>query len=244
MDCSNKRFDGRELDQLRDIRITTGFIKYPEGSVLIESGDTRVICNASVIEGAPKYVEEGSGWVTAEYSMLPRATKERSSRDISKLKISPRSAEIQRLIGRALRSVVDMKALGPYTITVDCDVIQADGGTRTASITGGFIALCLACRKMVKQGLIPASPIRNHVAAISVGIVKDVPMLDLCYVEDSGADVDFNVIMTDKGDFVELQGTGEGRPFTEDEYAEMLKLARKGIAELVEMQRDALGGEF
>ena len=238
-----KRIDGRNCDQLRPVKITTGFVDYAEGSVLIECGHTKVLCCASVEQGAPRHVPEGTGWVTAEYSMLPRANRERSRRDVSKLKLSPRSAEIQRLIGRSLRSAVDMAALGDHTITIDCDVIQGDGGTRTASVTGGFIALALACRKMVEEGWIPENPIRRCVAAVSAGIVGDVPMLDLCYEEDSHAMVDLNCVMDEAGRLIELQGTGEGRSFTVEEQQALVGLCAGGIATLIARQKEILGGK-
>ena len=237
------RIDGRENNQLRPVKITTGFVDYAEGSVLIECGHTKVLCCASVEQGAPRHVPEGTGWVTAEYSMLPRANRERSRRDVSKLKLSPRSAEIQRLIGRSLRAAVDMAALGDHTITIDCDVIQGDGGTRTASVTGGFIALALACRKMVEEGWIPENPIRRCVAAVSAGIVGDVPMLDLCYEEDSHAMVDLNCVMDEEGRLIELQGTGEGRSFTIEEQQELVRLCAGGIETLIAKQKEILGGK-
>ena len=237
------RIDGRNCDQLRPVKITTGFVEYAEGSVLIECGHTKVLCCASVEQGAPRHVPEGTGWVTAEYSMLPRANRERSRRDVSKLKLSPRSAEIQRLIGRSLRSAVDMAALGDHTITIDCDVIQGDGGTRTASVTGGFIALALACRKMVEEGWITKNPIRRCVAAVSAGIVGDVPMLDLCYEEDSHAMVDLNCVMDEAGRLIELQGTGEGRSFTVEEQQALVGLCAGGIATLIAKQKEILGGK-
>jgi len=237
------RVDGRNDDQLRPVKITTGFIEYPEGSVLIEWGNTKVICNASVEERVPPFLKDsGKGWITAEYSMLPRATQTRTPRDIGKLKLSGRSAEIQRLIGRALRSVAQLDKLGERTITIDCDVIQADGGTRCASITGGFCALALALDKLKKQGLIDSIPLRSHVAAVSVGIVGGRPLCDLCYVEDSGGEVDFNFIMDEKGNIIELQGTGEERPFSKDELDAMYLMAGKAIAQLTEMQKKALEG--
>ena len=236
------RIDGRKLDQLRPVKITTGFVDYAEGSVLIDCGHTKVLCCASVEQGAPRHVPEGTGWVTAEYSMLPRANRERSRRDISKLKLSPRSAEIQRLIGRSLRAAVDMEALGDYTITIDCDVLQGDGGTRTASVTGGFIALALACRKMVAEGWITENPIRRCVAAVSAGIVGDAPMLDLCYEEDSHAMVDLNCIMDEEGRLIEIQGTGEGRSFTIEEQQELVSLCAGGIRQLIAKQKEILGG--
>lgn len=235
------RQDGRENGQLRPIKITTGFIEYPEGSVLIEWGGTKVICNASVEEKVPPFLlGSGKGWITAEYSMLPRATNTRSSRDINKLKLSGRSAEIQRLIGRALRSVADLESLGERMITIDCDVIQADGGTRCASITGGFCALVLALEKLRQEGLLTAIPLRSHVAAVSVGIVGGEPLCDLCYVEDSGGEVDFNFIMNDSGDIIELQGTGEERPFSKTELDGMYKMALEAVRELVKVQKEAL----
>ena len=237
------RIDGRNFDQLRPVKITTGFVDYAEGSVLIECGHTKVLCCASVEQGAPRHVPEGTGWVTAEYSMLPRANRERSRRDVSKLKLSPRSAEIQRLIGRSLRAAVDMAALGDHTITIDCDVIQGDGGTRTASVTGGFIALALACRKMVEEGWIAENPIRRCVAAVSAGIVGDAPMLDLCYEEDSHAMVDLNCVMDEEGRLIELQGTGEGRSFTIEEQQELVRLCAGGIETLIATQKEILGGK-
>jgi len=237
-----ERNDGRKVDQLREINFIKDFTKYAEGSVLIECGNTKVICNATVEEKVPPFKKEsGEGWVTAEYSMLPRATATRNSRDINKLKQNQRSVEIQRLIGRALRAAVDFKKLGERTITVDCDVIQADGGTRTASITGGFAALAIACKKLVEAGLIEESPIKTTVSAISVGIVDGVPMLDLCYEEDSRADVDMNIIMTGEGNFVEVQGTGENGTFSMDELTKLIELAKKGNEELKNMQLSVIG---
>ena len=238
------RIDGRDYDQLRPVIITPGFADYAEGSVLIQCGHTKVLCCASVEQGAPRHVPEGTGWVTAEYSMLPRANRERSKRDISKLKLSPRSAEIQRLIGRSLRAAVDLNALGDHTITIDCDVIQGDGGTRTASVTGGFIALALACRKMVEEGWIGRNPITGFVAAVSAGIVADRALLDLCYEEDSAAMVDLNCVMNDRGELIELQGTGEGRAFTLAEQQELVGLCAGGIRQLIEKQKDILGGHI
>ena len=236
------RINSRKENELRPVKITTNFVDFAEGSVLIECGRTKVLCCASVEDGAPRHVPEGSGWVTAEYSMLPRANRERSRRDVSKLKLSPRSAEIQRLIGRSLRAAVDLEALGERTITVDCDVIQGDGGTRTASVTGGFIALAMACGKLVESGAAERSPIKNYVAAVSAGIVEDVPLLDLCYEEDSHAMVDLNCVMNDRGELIELQGTGEGRGFTVAEQRELVELCRGGIAQLIEKQKEILGG--
>ena len=237
------RQDGRAFDELRPIKITPDFVKFAEGSCLIQCGDTMVLCCASVEDRVPPHVPEGTGWVTAEYSMLPRANRERSRRDISKLKLSPRSAEIQRLIGRSLRAAVDLTKLPDLTITVDCDVIQGDGGTRTASVTGGFIALALACRKLVADGVLASSPIRHQVAAVSAGIVDEQPMLDLCYEEDSSAQVDLNCVMNDDGQLIELQGTGEGRAFTVDEQLRLVDLCQKGIRELMAKQRAVLEGQ-
>ena len=236
------RIDGRAADQLRPVEIIPNINKFAEGSCLIRCGNTHVLCCASVEERTPPHVPEGEGWVTAEYSMLPRANRERSKRDISKLKLSPRSAEIQRLIGRSLRACVDMKKLGERTITVDCDVLQGDGGTRTASVTGGFVALSYALYKLVADGVLPEMPLTTCVAAVSAGIVGEEPMLDLCYEEDSRAQVDLNCVMTGEGNLVELQGTGEGRPFTIEEQRALVDLCAKGIKELQAIQRQVLGG--
>ena len=236
------RQDGRAYDELRPIKITTDFVKFPEGSCLIECGDTKVLCCASIEEKTPPHVAEGEGWVTAEYSMLPRANRERSKRDISKLKLSPRSAEIQRLVGRSLRAAVDMKALGERTINIDCDVLQGDGGTRTASVTGGFVALALACRKLVEEGDLGATPIRHFVTGVSAGIVDEQALLDLRYSEDSRAQVDLNCVMNELGEIIELQGTGEGRAFTLTEQQELVRLCAKGNRELLKIQKEALGG--
>lgn len=237
-----ERIDGRSNDSLRPVTITRNYIKYPEGSVLIEMGDTKVLCNATIEESVPPFKKgSGTGWVTAEYSMLPRATSTRNKRDINKLKMNQRSVEIQRLIGRALRAAIDLDSLGERSITIDCDVIQADGGTRTASITGGFVALYDACQKLVDNGLLSKTPIKNFVSAISVGIVNGEPILDLCYIEDSGADVDMNIIMTDEGKFVEVQGTGEEGTFSFDELNELIKLGQKGNSELIKLQKKSLG---
>ena len=235
------RQDGRAYDELRPIKITTDFVKFPEGSCLIECGDTKVLCCASIEEKTPPHVAEGEGWVTAEYSMLPRANRERSKRDISKLKLSPRSAEIQRLVGRSLRAAVDMKALGERTINIDCDVLQGDGGTRTASVTGGFVALALACRKLVEEGDLGATPIRHFVTGVSAGIVDEQALLDLQYSEDSRAQVDLNCVMNELGEIIELQGTGEGRAFTLTEQQELVRLCAKGNRELLKIQKEALG---
>lgn len=236
------RIDGRDYDQLRPVIITPGFADYAEGSVLIQCGHTKVLCCASVEQGAPRHVPEGTGWVTAEYSMLPRANRERSKRDISKLKLSPRSAEIQRLVGRSLRAAVDMKALGERTINIDCDVLQGDGGTRTASVTGGFVALALACRKLVEEGYLGSTPIRHFVTGVSAGIVDEQALLDLQYSEDSRAQVDLNCVMNELGEIIELQGTGEGRAFTLTEQQELVRLCAKGNRELLKIQKEALGG--
>ena len=236
------RIDGRNFNELRNVRFETDFVKFPEGSVLVTCGNTKVLCCASVEDRAPKHVPEGTGWVTAEYSMLPRANRERSRRDVSKLKLSPRSAEIQRLIGRSLRAAVDLTMLPDLSITIDCDVLQGDGGTRTASVTGGFIALSLACDKLVRDGVLLRSPIKNYVAAVSAGIVDDQPMLDLCYEEDSSAMVDLNCVMNDAGELIEIQGTGEGRAFTLAEQQELVALCQKGIKELIAKQKAVLEG--
>ena len=235
------RIDGRHEDALRPIRITTDFIEFAEGSCLIECGSTKVLCCASVEERVPPHVAEGCGWVTAEYSMLPRANRQRSRRDIDKLKLSGRSAEIQRLIGRSLRAAVDREVLGPRTITVDCDVLQGDGGTRTASVTGGFIAMALACKKLMAEGILAENPIKHYVAGISAGIVGETPLLDLCYEEDSRAEVDLNCVMDDQLSIIELQGTGEGRSFTIEEQQTLVQLCRKGLAELIEKEKEIVG---
>ena len=231
----------RQHNQLRSIHITRHYTMHAEGSVLIECGETKVICTASVEEKVPQHKKgSGEGWVTAEYGMLPRSTGSRMSREAAKGKQSGRTQEIQRLIGRSLRSVVDLKKLGERTIQIDCDVIQADGGTRTASITGAFVALHDAVAGLMARGLIKESPLRDFVAAISVGIYQGQPVLDLDYVEDSACDTDMNVVMTGAGHFVEVQGTAEGHAFSRAEMDAMLDLAQSGIAQLVEMQRAAL----
>lgn len=235
------RIDGRKNDQLRPVEIILHFNKFAEGSCLIKCGNTQVLCCASVEERTPPHVPEGEGWVTAEYSMLPRANRERSRRDIAKLKLSPRSAEIQRLVGRSLRACVDMAKLGERTITVDCDVLQGDGGTRTASVTGGYVALALAVKKLMAEGAIAEDPLTGSVAAVSAGIVGDELLLDLCYEEDSSAQVDLNCVMTGAGELVELQGTGEGRSFTLQEQRDLVDLCAKGIEELKAMQKAVLG---
>ncbi len=233
----------RQPDQLRDIRITRHYIKHAEGSVLIECGDTKVICTASVEDRVPPHQKgTGAGWVTAEYGMLPRSTGSRMAREAAKGKQSGRTQEIQRLIGRSLRSVVDLTKLGERTIQVDCDVIQADGGTRTASITGAFVALHDAVQGLLGKQLIKVTPLRDFVAAISVGIYNGVPVLDLDYVEDSACDTDMNVVMTGSGHFVEVQGTAEGHAFSRSEMDALLGLAQGGITQLLAMQRAALNG--
>lgn len=239
------RTDGRGLGELRPVRITTGFTRYAEGSVLIEVGATKVICNASVEDRLPNFLKgKGRGWVTAEYSMLPRATETRTAREIGRGGPSGRTHEIQRLIGRSLRSVINFEALGERTVTIDCDVIQADGGTRTAAITGGFVALALALHKSVETGKITGSPLRDYVAAISVGIVEQHALLDLAYDEDSRAEVDMNIVQTGDGRFVEIQGTAEQEPFSREQMDALLKIAGQGITQLVAQQRAALEAAF
>ncbi|KZZ41627.1 ribonuclease PH [Thalassolituus sp. HI0120] len=235
------RPSGRALDQLRDVKITRNFTKHAEGSVLVEFGDTKVICTASVDNGVPRFMRgEGRGWVTAEYGMLPRSTGSRMIREAAKGKQGGRTVEISRLIGRCLRAAVDMEKLGEHTIQLDCDVIQADGGTRTASITGACVALADAINGLLEQSRIKENPIKSMVGAVSVGIYEGQPVLDLDYPEDSVAETDLNVIMTAKGGFVEIQGTAEQEAFSDDELASMLALAKKGIAELCEIQQAAL----
>ncbi|MCQ2969617.1 MAG: ribonuclease PH [Clostridium sp.] len=235
------RIDGRRNDQVRHTKVTRNYIKHAEGSVLIEVGDTKVICTASIEDKVPPFLKgSGEGWITAEYNMLPRSTTTRKVRDIARLKLDGRTMEIQRLIGRALRSVVDLKALGEKTIWIDCDVIQADGGTRTTSITGAFIALVDAINKIHKQKSFKVYPIRNFVCATSVGIVGEEKLLDLCYEEDSNAKVDMNIIGTDDGEFVEIQGTGEEAPFKRSELNEILDLGEKGIKQMIQLQKDCL----
>lgn len=233
----------RQPDQLRTVRITRNFTRHAEGSVLIEMGDTRVLCTASVEENVPPFLRgKGQGWVTAEYGMLPRSTHTRTSREAAKGKQTGRTQEIQRLIGRSLRAVTDLKALGERQITLDCDVLQADGGTRCASITGAWIALYEACDKLVQAGKLPANPIKDHVAAVSVGIFEGAPVLDLDYPEDSGCDTDMNVVMTGKGGIVEIQGTAEGEPFSREQMSVLVDLATMGIRQLVAAQESALAG--
>jgi len=238
---SAPRPGGRAADQLRPIRITRGFTIHAEGSVLIEFGDTKVLCTASVEEKVPPHKRgSGEGWVTAEYGMLPRSTHTRSDREAARGKQSGRTQEIQRLIGRSMRAVFDLKALGERTLQLDCDVLQADGGTRTAAITGAFVAAQDAVNKLMAQGKLVASPILGPVAAVSVGIVQGTPLLDLEYVEDVSCDTDMNVVMKGAGHYVEVQGTAEGAAFTRAEMDELLRLAEKGIAELILFQRQAL----
>jgi ribonuclease PH len=235
------RSDGRKNDQIRHAKITRNYIKHAEGSVLIEVGDTKVICTASIEEKVPPFLKgTGEGWITAEYNMLPRSTATRKPRDIARLKVDGRTMEIQRLIGRALRSVVDLKALGEKTIWIDCDVIQADGGTRTTSICGAFVALVDAMNKLHRHKPFKVYPIRKFLCATSVGIVGDQKLLDLCYEEDSTARVDMNVIGTDEGEFVEIQGTGEEAPFNRKELNELLDLAEKGIKQMIALQKECL----
>ncbi len=235
------RSDNRQPDQLRPVRIATNYLMTAEGSALIEVGHTRVLCAASVEESVPQFLRgSGRGWVTAEYSMLPRATATRTPREVAKGRQSGRTLEIQRLIGRSLRSVVDPAALGDRTVIVDCDVLQADGGTRTASITGAYVALVQALQKLVKYGKLKSLPITQPVAATSVGILRGEPLLDLCYEEDSSAEVDMNLVMTGSGRFVELQATAEKTPFDDEQLERMVGLARRGITELFEIQKAAL----
>lgn len=237
-----ERIDGRKPDQLRPVRITRYYSKHAEGSVLVEVGDTRVVCTASLEEKPPIFLRgTGKGWVTAEYGMLPRSTGTRSPREAAKGKIGGRTHEIQRLIGRALRSVMDLPALGERMITLDCDVIQADGGTRTASITGAFVALVDAVNVLLKQGLIKTMPVKDFIAATSVGRRDGQVILDLCYEEDSAAEVDMNIVMTGSGRFVEVQGTGEESTFSRQEINQMIDLAEQGIKQLIEYQKEVLG---
>jgi ribonuclease PH len=237
------RADGRTNDQLRPLRMTPGYIDHPAGSVLIEMGRTRVLCTASVEEDVPRWMRgRGTGWVTAEYGMLPAATNTRTDREAARGKVGGRTMEIQRLIGRSIRAAVDFEALGERTVRLDCDVIQADGGTRTASITGAWVALALACRKLRAEGSLERDPLRRGVAAISVGMVDGKPMLDLPYEEDSRAEVDMNVVMTSEGHYVEVQGTAEGEPFTKGDLDVLQNLAWKGIRELLDAQRAVVEG--
>ena len=235
------RADGRRLDQMRPVEIQTGYLLTAEGSALIEVGSTRVLCAASVEQTVPQFLRgSGKGWVTAEYAMLPRATVSRSPRE--SVRPSGRTQEIQRLIGRSLRSVVDLAALGERTIILDCDVLQADGGTRTAAITGAFVALSISVQQLVNFGVLRASPIRDTVAAVSVGIIGGEPMIDLAYEEDSRAEVDMNVVMTGSGRFVEVQATAEQKSFDDSQLGSLLALARGGVGSLIKVQHEALGG--
>jgi ribonuclease PH len=235
------RSDGRKPAQLRPVRVSTDFISSAEGSVLIEVGRTRVICTASVEDVVPPFLRNtGKGWLTSEYAMIPRATSTRTARESTTGKRSGRTHEIQRLIGRSLRTAIDLTSIGERTIWIDCDVIEADGGTRTASITGAFIALQLAVRRLLATGKLSKDPTRGHVAAVSVGVVGGTPLLDLNYVEDSSADVDFNLVMTERGEFIEIQGTAEREPFGSPALEELLRLGRHGIAELISIQHEVL----
>ncbi|MBF0486270.1 MAG: ribonuclease PH [Candidatus Omnitrophica bacterium] len=234
------RIDGRKPNELRKVTVQKNYLKHAEGSCLISFGDTKVVCSASVEDGVPPFLKgKGQGWVTAEYGMLPRSCTQRINRE--KGGGSGRTQEIQRLVGRSLRSVVDMKKLGERTVKIDCDVIQGDGGTRTASITGGYIALAIALKKIMKQGLVTENPLIDQIAAISVGMKDDTPILDLNYVEDSKAEVDMNIVMVTRGEFVEIQGTAEGKPFSKKNMDAMIALAQKGIQELFVIQKKALG---
>ncbi|MBI5379225.1 MAG: ribonuclease PH [Nitrospirae bacterium] len=236
------RPDGRKADQIRPVKIARGFLKYAEGSALIEMGDTKVVCSATIEEGVPPFLRgKGQGWVTAEYAMLPRSSQSRIAREASRGKIGGRTHEVQRLIGRALRAVVDLKTLGERTIWIDCDVLQADGGTRTASITGAYVALSDALAHLRQSKLLGNNPLKGTLAAVSIGIVDGQPVLDLNYAEDSTAEVDMNVVMTGDGRMVEIQGTAEGEPFDEPTLKRLLTLARKGIRQLLKIQEEALG---
>jgi len=235
------RPSGRKVDELRAVRIQRRYTRHAEGSVLVEFGDTKVLCTASVEERVPPFLKDsGRGWVTAEYGMLPRSTNTRTEREAARGKQSGRTQEIQRLIGRSLRSVIDLRALGSRTVHLDCDVLQADGGTRTASITGSFVALCDALAWLKEKKLITENPVKDHVAAVSVGLYKGAPVLDLDYAEDSTSDGDMNVVMTGAGGFVEVQGTAEGEPFARGELDALLALAGRGISQLVDLQKQAL----
>lgn len=237
----SSRFDGRVPDQLRPVRMTPGYILTAEGSVLIEVGHTRVLCAATVEDTVPPFLRnQGKGWVTAEYSMLPRATSSRTPREVSKGRQSGRTLEIQRLIGRSLRAIVDTKLLGERTVIVDCDVIQADGGTRTASITGAYVALSIAIHKYLESGILKQNPIIDSVAATSVGIYQGTPLLDLCYEEDKSAEVDMNIVLTGAGKFIEVQATAESEPFDDEQMTQLIALGRKGIFELNQLQNETL----
>jgi len=236
-----KRIDGRNYDELRPVQITTGYQSFAEGSVLIEMGKTRVVCSVSVEERVPHFLKgSGTGWITAEYSMLPRATVTRTPRDSSRGRVSGRSQEIQRLIGRSLRAVADLSELGERTLVVDCDVLQADGSTRTAAITGSYIALCKAIKTLINMGIISSNPLKSAAAAVSVGIVHNKILLDLCYDEDCNAEADFNVVMTGKGEFIEVQGTAETKPYSKETLDSVLSLAGRGIQQLFKAQQAAL----
>ena len=236
-----KRADGRASDEMRSIKIVPGYQEFAEGSALIELGKTRVLCSVSIDERVPPFLRGGgSGWVTAEYAMLPRSTVTRTRRDSSLGRVTGRNQEIQRLIGRSLRAVTDLSALGERTLIVDCDVLQADGGTRTAAITGAYVALHQAVQTLSNMGIISSIPFKSEIAATSVGITRGHMMLDLCYDEDSSAAVDFNVVMTGKGDFVEIQGTAEGKPFSREAVDSLISLAEKGIQQLLQVQKEAL----
>lgn len=236
-----QRPSGRRTDQLRPVKITRNFTCHAEGSVLVEFGNTKVICTASVEDGVPRFLRgQGQGWVTAEYGMLPRSTGSRMGREAARGKQGGRTVEIQRLIGRSLRAAIDMKVLGDNTITIDCDVIQADGGTRTASITGACVALADACNYLVEKKRVKKNPLKQMIASVSVGIYQGEPVIDLDYPEDSSAETDMNVVMTEKGGFIEVQGTAEGEPYSEDELNAMLGLAKNGIQQLVNIQKMAL----
>lgn len=236
------RPDGRKPEELRPVKIHRNYLKYAEGSVLIEMGDTKLICAASIDDKVPSFMKgAGRGWITAEYSMLPRSTLSRTPRDISKGRLNGRSSEIQRLIGRSLRAAVDLEKLGERTIWIDCDVIQADGGTRSAAITGSYVALVDALRYLKEQRALEELPLRDFVAAVSVGKVEGELLLDLCFEEDSRAEVDMNVVMTGSGHFVEIQGTAEGKPFTDEELQLLLALAAEGTSKLIAIQKDSLG---
>ncbi|ACL70288.1 ribonuclease PH [Halothermothrix orenii] len=243
-ETNNLRVDGRKNDQLRDVKISRQYTKYAEGSVLIETGDTKVICTASVEESVPPFLRgQNTGWLTAEYSLLPRSTHSRTIREVARGRLSGRTQEIQRLIGRSLRAVVDLGKLGERTIWVDCDVIQADGGTRTASITGAYVALVDAINYLIEEGVLEESPLNSFMAATSVGVVDGEMLLDLCYEEDFQAQVDMNIVMTEDGRVIEIQGTAEKFPFSRDQMNTLMDLAEKGIRELVSFQKKSLGIE-
>ncbi len=238
------RPDGRKNDEMRPVKITTGFIKNAEGSVLVEMGLTKIICAATIEEKVPPFLrDQGRGWITAEYGMLPRSTQARTMREAKTGRIGGRTHEIQRLIGRSLRSIVNLAELGERTIWIDCDVVQADGGTRTASITGAYICLIDALRFALRNGILVRTPVSDYLAAVSVGLINGEPRLDICYEEDSRADVDMNVVMTGSNRFVEIQGTAEGKPFSNETLNELLKLAQKGIKKLISIQKKVLEDE-